>query len=344
MPPARSPARRPRSPSPAAAVPEPIFDVHFDTNADGFVLSRTICSAARLNRAYASGNYISTGGFTGGRCAWFSAGSTATRIRTCRGGWQRKFTLAASRLAVNLSFRYRLTGTALSTNRRAQPDAGEPRRRCCVSWQSRRMTTSLSSRWEARRPPDGSLSSSTSGPLAAGTHTLALGGYNNKKTNVERERGRFSSTTASDHPVPVPPSITTQPASLTVTEPGAANFSVVATGDAPLSYQWRRNGVNISGATGASYALNPTAVVRQRCAIQRRRLQCRRHRYQRRGDADGQSGTRAAEHHDAAGEPDGHGARHSQFLGRRRPAMPAQLSVAAQWRDHQRRHQRHLTR
>ena len=58
----------------------------------------------------------------------------------------------------------------------------------------------------------------------------------------------------------MPPSITTQPANLTVTAPDAANFSVVATGDAPLSYQWRRNGVDISGATSASYALNPTAV------------------------------------------------------------------------------------
>jgi hypothetical protein len=62
------------------------------------------------------------------------------------------------------------------------------------------------------------------------------------------------------NPAPVPPSITTQPANLTVTAPNAANFSVVATGDAPLSYQWRRYGVVISGATSASYAVNPTAV------------------------------------------------------------------------------------
>ena len=62
------------------------------------------------------------------------------------------------------------------------------------------------------------------------------------------------------NPAPVPPSITTQPASLTVTAPDAANFSVVATGDAPLAYQWLRNGVDISGATNASYTLNPTAV------------------------------------------------------------------------------------
>ncbi len=57
-----------------------------------------------------------------------------------------------------------------------------------------------------------------------------------------------------------PPSITTQPANVTVTAPNAANFSVVATGGAPLSYQWRRNGVAIGGATFSTYSLNPTAV------------------------------------------------------------------------------------
>ena len=35
---------------------------------------------------------------------------------------------------------------------------------------------------------------------------------------------------------------------------------MVASGTAPLSYQWRRGGVDIAGATSASYVLNPTAV------------------------------------------------------------------------------------
>ena len=59
---------------------------------------------------------------------------------------------------------------------------------------------------------------------------------------------------------PVPPSITTPPANLTVTAPASASFSVVATGTAPLSYQWRRDGAPIGGANSASYVLNPTAV------------------------------------------------------------------------------------
>ena len=55
-----------------------------------------------------------------------------------------------------------------------------------------------------------------------------------------------------------PPTIVTQPASRTVTAGQTATFSVVATGTAPLVYQWRKNGVNVSGATGASYTTSAT--------------------------------------------------------------------------------------
>src|SRR5206468_4664858 len=55
-----------------------------------------------------------------------------------------------------------------------------------------------------------------------------------------------------------PPTITTQPASRTVTAGQTASFSVTATGTAPLSYQWQKAGVPISGATLASYTTPPT--------------------------------------------------------------------------------------
>jgi O-glycosyl hydrolase len=57
---------------------------------------------------------------------------------------------------------------------------------------------------------------------------------------------------------PVAPSITTQPLSQTVTAGQTATFSVVAGGTAPLSYQWQKNGTNISGATSASYTTPAT--------------------------------------------------------------------------------------
>jgi hypothetical protein len=55
------------------------------------------------------------------------------------------------------------------------------------------------------------------------------------------------------NPAPVAPSITTQPVSQTITAGQTATFSVTATGTAPLSYQWQKNGAAINGATSSSY-------------------------------------------------------------------------------------------
>ena len=62
---------------------------------------------------------------------------------------------------------------------------------------------------------------------------------------------------ASDGP-PAVPSITTQPASQTVTAGQRATFTVVAAGTAPLNYQWKKNGTAISGATSSSYTTPAT--------------------------------------------------------------------------------------
>src|SRR5207244_8096717 len=50
----------------------------------------------------------------------------------------------------------------------------------------------------------------------------------------------------------VPFGITLQPQSQTVVQGDTATFSVAATGTGPLSYQWRLNGTDIAGATGAT--------------------------------------------------------------------------------------------
>jgi Ig-like domain-containing protein len=62
-----------------------------------------------------------------------------------------------------------------------------------------------------------------------------------------------NAATLTVNPAPVAPSITTQPASQTVTAGQTATFSVTATGTAPLGYQWQKNGAAISGATSSSY-------------------------------------------------------------------------------------------
>jgi hypothetical protein len=56
----------------------------------------------------------------------------------------------------------------------------------------------------------------------------------------------------------VAPSITTQPASQTVTAGQPATFSVSATGTAPLTYQWKKNGVNV-GTNSSSYTTPATS-------------------------------------------------------------------------------------
>jgi len=56
----------------------------------------------------------------------------------------------------------------------------------------------------------------------------------------------------------VAPTITTQPKSQTITAGQTATFSVTASGTAPLSYQWAKNGATISGATAASYTTPAT--------------------------------------------------------------------------------------
>ncbi len=59
---------------------------------------------------------------------------------------------------------------------------------------------------------------------------------------------------------PVAPTITSQPVNTTVSVASTATFSVGASGTAPLSYQWKKNGSNIVGATSASYTTPSTAL------------------------------------------------------------------------------------
>jgi O-glycosyl hydrolase len=68
-----------------------------------------------------------------------------------------------------------------------------------------------------------------------------------------------SAATLTVNPAAVAPTITTQPANQTVTTGQTATFTVAATGTAPLSYQWQKNGTDISGATAASYTTPATA-------------------------------------------------------------------------------------
>ena len=53
------------------------------------------------------------------------------------------------------------------------------------------------------------------------------------------------------------PAILVQPIEAAVRQGQTASFSITATGGAPLSYQWQRNGLDIHGATSALYTTPP---------------------------------------------------------------------------------------
>jgi hypothetical protein len=59
--------------------------------------------------------------------------------------------------------------------------------------------------------------------------------------------------------VVVPPTVTTQPTSQTVTAGQTGTFTVAATGTAPLHYQWYKNGAAISQANSTSYTTPATS-------------------------------------------------------------------------------------
>lgn len=63
---------------------------------------------------------------------------------------------------------------------------------------------------------------------------------------------QWKAALAATTPTNTPPSIVTNPQSLTVTAGSNATFTVTAAGTAPLSYQWRRNGSPLPGMTEAT--------------------------------------------------------------------------------------------
>ncbi|MBA4146218.1 MAG: glucose sorbosone dehydrogenase [Cytophaga sp.] len=60
------------------------------------------------------------------------------------------------------------------------------------------------------------------------------------------------------NPAAVAPSITQQPSPVTVSQGETATFNVSVTGSSPLTYQWKRNNVNMEGATSATLTITDT--------------------------------------------------------------------------------------
>ncbi|MCX6927526.1 MAG: immunoglobulin domain-containing protein [Verrucomicrobia bacterium] len=89
------------------------------------------------------------------------------------------------------------------------------------------------------------------------TYTIAVVGPSDAGTyivNVSNDAGSIVSSGAT-LTIPVAPTITTDPAAQMIVQGSPVTFSVLATGTSPLTYQWKKNGVNLAGATGSSYTI-----------------------------------------------------------------------------------------
>ncbi len=115
------------------------------------------------------------------------------------------------------------------------------------------------------------VSGTSSNPDLVPSANIMFGGTNSDRTiavtpasgqsgtatiTVTVSDGQASTNTSFNLTVMVePPAITSQPQSQVVTVGSNATFTVTATGSQPLNYQWRFNGADIAGATGAGYTV-----------------------------------------------------------------------------------------
>ena len=74
-----------------------------------------------------------------------------------------------------------------------------------------------------------------------------------KRSNGSTNSIALSGTGTSSTTGPVAPKISSQPASAKIVAGQTATFNVAATGTAPMTYLWKKNGATISGAISSTY-------------------------------------------------------------------------------------------
>lgn len=136
--------------------------------------------------------------------------------------------------------------------------------------------TTITLNWAANAEPDlqgytvfiGTVSGSYGPPISVGNvltyqaSSLQLGTtYYFALTAVDTGGNQSAlSTNEANATTDSSPIVTVPPNNQTVTEPETVNFHVEASGTAPLSYQWQRDGTDIAGATNQNYSLATTTV------------------------------------------------------------------------------------
>jgi len=157
-----------------------IFSANFNTSADSFTYADNTFRGTTQS-AYASGSRVSAGGFTGGALQVYVGGVDKKVIANMSGGWRRTFSLATP-TALTLSFRYNMDqGIDYESDDISQVLAsldGILRSSSSNDWVAQlngngNGGTAITTGWQ--------LVTIDLGTLPAGTHTLVLGGFNNKK-------------------------------------------------------------------------------------------------------------------------------------------------------------------
>lgn len=99
--------------------------------------------------------------------------------------------------------------------------------------------------------------------LLAACGQVGVNGSAGAGSNADATSG---TTQPTSQPAPTAPAITSQPVAQSVSAGQAATFTVVASGTAPLSYQWQKDGTPIAAATSASYT-TPAATLADNGAL-----------------------------------------------------------------------------
>ena len=125
-------------------------------------------------------------------------------------------------------------------------------------------TAPLTYQWRKNGSPiSGNASAATATLTLAGVTTNDAANYDCVVSNVA---GSDVSAAASLTVIVLPPTIATQPTAQMVSYGGNASFSVAATGTAPFTYQWRKNGIplmnggSVAGATGSTLTVTGVSV------------------------------------------------------------------------------------
>ena len=205
----------PPPPPPGATLP---FTANFTSGADGFVYTDDAFRGTS-QPSYASGTHLASGGFSGGGLQVNLGGVDSADIVGISGGWTRTFTLASPQ-PVTLSFRYNLSQTP-------EYEPGEISEALLMvdgTLLSIGGTQALA-QLEGDGPGGATLTTDwvvvthDLGTLAAGTHTLTLGAFNNQKTQAEE------ATTLLIDEVSITGQATTFPLTVTVSGNGSVTSS-----------------------------------------------------------------------------------------------------------------------